>query len=70
MGWTWTYETADGTQLASPPPSATGESFDTQGDAEAWIGETFAQLLAEGVDQVTLLEDGSPSYTMSLHPAE
>jgi hypothetical protein len=68
MVWTWRYEKADGSAVASPVGS---EEFPTQGDAESWIGETWKELLAAGVDQVVLLEDGVKVYgPMSLHPSE
>ena len=67
MAWTWQYETGDG------QPADAGEvpaSFPTQADAETWIGEAWRDLLARGVDQVTLVEDGRTVYgPMSLHPA-
>jgi hypothetical protein len=46
-------------------------SFPTQADAESWIGETWRQLLQGGVEQVTLLEDGSVVYgPMGLRPPD
>lgn len=68
MGWTWRYETADGSSVS--PAAGTDQSFGNQADAESWLGEAFRELLDQGVDQVTLLEDGTPAYTMGLHPAE
>ena len=69
MTWTWQFESADGTVL-----SARGlpvETFPSQSDAESWLGENWRSLLAAGVDQVTLLEDGRTEYgPMSLHPEE
>jgi hypothetical protein len=50
------------------PASGTGETFANQADAESWIGENFRTLVEEGVDTVTLLEDGSATYEMGLHP--
>jgi hypothetical protein len=45
------------------------ETFSSQGDAESWLGENWRDLLASGVDQVTLLEEGRIEYgPMSLHP--
>ncbi|WP_031069680.1 hypothetical protein [Streptomyces sp. NRRL S-118] len=67
MAWTWRFEKSDGTEArpASPP-----EEFTTQGDAESWIGETWKDLLEEGVDQVRLYEDATEIYgPMSLHEA-
>ena len=66
MGWTWTYANESGTAVS--PASGTDEAFASQADAESWIGENFRTLLEEGVDTVTLLEDGSVTYEMSLHP--
>jgi hypothetical protein len=56
MGWTWTYANESGTAVS--PASGTDEAFASQADAESWIGENFR----------TLLEDGSATYEMSLHP--
>jgi hypothetical protein len=68
MAWTWQFETADGTVLASR--GLPEETFLSQSDAESWIGENWQSLLSAGVDQVTLLEDGRKEYgPMSLHPA-
>jgi hypothetical protein len=68
MGWTWTYSSDSDANLS--PASGTREDFPSQADAESWIGENFRALLNEGVDKVTLLEDGAIAYTMSLHPSE
>ncbi|MGH3328070.1 MAG: hypothetical protein ACRDPT_09815 [Streptomycetales bacterium] len=68
MAWTWRYETQDGEAVAphAPPP----EVFQSQADAETWVGEQWRVLLDLGVDQVTLLRDGEVVYgPMSLHPA-
>ncbi len=68
MGWTWRYETDDGQPLAAGPEAAT---FSSQGDAETWLGETWRELLAAGVAQVSLLEGDRVVYgPMSLSPAE
>ncbi|MFI9272519.1 hypothetical protein ACIGXM_17595 [Kitasatospora sp. NPDC052896] len=63
MVWTWRYEAADGTVIT---PAAGTEEFAGQSDAESWIGESWKQLLADGVERVTLLEDEQKIYTMSL----
>jgi len=69
MSWTWSYLRFDDT-----PVNVThnpGGSFSSQADAESWIGEFWRDLLTEGVDQVSLLEDGCEVYgPMSLHPPE
>ncbi|NGO71751.1 hypothetical protein [Streptomyces boncukensis] len=68
MAWTWRFEKSDGSAVE---PAVQAEEFSTQGDAESWIGEEWKGLLDEGVDQVTLLEDGSTVYgPMSLHADE
>jgi len=67
MTWSWRMETADGADL----PGVAGERFPNQADAESWIGEAWQDLLGQGVDAVTLLEDDRVVYgPMSLHPAE
>lgn len=67
MGWRWRLEREDGTLVADDQP-VTGE-FPNQADAETWIGEHWATLLASGVDQVILVEDDREVYgPMSLHP--
>lgn len=70
MAYTWRYLRADGTAITDLPTSATAEAFPNQSDAESWVGETWRQLLADGVDAVTLLADDQVVYgPMSLHPA-
>ncbi|NHC12438.1 hypothetical protein [Motilibacter deserti] len=68
MPWSWRYERADGTEVTGA--SLPGTGFPTQSDAESWIGEEWRTLLAEGVEQVTLLEDDATVYgPMSLRPS-
>ncbi len=44
-------------------------AFPTQADAETWIGEVWQDLLADGVDEATLLEEQRIVYgPMSLRP--
>ncbi len=67
MTYTWRFEAGDG----SPVERADADRFPSQADAESWVGEAWQELLAEGVDQVTLLEGDRVVYgPMSLHPAE
>ncbi|MGW1075331.1 hypothetical protein [Streptomyces sp. NPDC002537] len=66
MAWVWRFEKADGTETS---PAVEPEDFTTQGDAESWIGEIWKELLDGGTEQVTLFEDGSEIYTMSLRAA-
>lgn len=70
MAWTWQCDDASGEQVA-PEGLEVSETFPTQSDAESWVGELWPELLAAGVAQVTLLEDGRTVYgPMSLSPAE
>ncbi|MEU9110432.1 hypothetical protein AB0D04_01225 [Streptomyces sp. NPDC048483] len=66
MAWTWRFEKTDGAETA---PAVEPEDFTTQGDAESWIGEVWKDLLDGGVDQVTLFEDSTEIYRMSLQSA-
>ena len=68
MGWTWRFENADGSVVSTV--AGTTQEFANQADAESWLGEAFRALLDSGVDQVSLLQDDTPEYTMSLHPAD
>lgn len=75
--WTWSYHRGGRsgpaqTDAASGPEPETGAaaapSFPTQADAEAWLGECWADLLADGVDAVSLRLDDHVVYgPMSLH---
>ncbi|GAA0276480.1 hypothetical protein GCM10010302_12700 [Streptomyces polychromogenes] len=66
MAWTWRFEAADGAEVA---PAVEPEEFTTQGDAESWIGEVWKELLDGGAERVTLFEDSTEIYTMSLSAA-
>lgn len=69
MSFSWRFQAADGSPLS--PSVVGGGGFPTQADAETWVGEAWPELLAEGVDAVTLLEDEREVYgPMSLHPPE
>lgn len=51
-------------QIVSP-------TFPSQADAESWVGESWRDLLAGGVDQVVLLEADREVYgPMSLRPTQ
>jgi hypothetical protein len=69
MSWTWRYEKSDGTEIEDE--GLPRHSFPAQADAETWIGETWQDLLAQGVDGVVLLEGDRVVYgPMSLHPPQ
>jgi len=64
--WSWSYENSAGEPVEA---STSSPAFPSQSDAESWIGETWAELLADGVDAVSLFEDERHVYgPMSLHP--
>lgn len=70
MGWVWVYVDANGSAVQALPDSAVVSEFPTQADAEAYIGQSWKELLDAGVDQVTLYEGDRLVYgPMSLHPA-
>ena len=53
------------------PPAPPREAFPSQSEAESWVGETWRDLLADGVDAVTLLDGDEVVYgPMSLHAAQ
>lgn len=71
MAHSWRYLKADGSEVVPLPDEATISDFPTQGEAESWVGEVWRDLLAQGVDAVTLVSDGVVVYgPMSLHPVE
>ena len=59
MAWRWTYDNG-----------GASADFPSQADAEAWLGESWRDLLDEGARTVTLMEDEREVYgPMSLEPA-
>lgn len=56
MTWKWKYEDESG--------NAVGESaeFESQSDAETWIGTEFEALLDDGVAQVNLYDGDDQVY--------
>jgi len=78
MAWTWMLRdstgavTQSGSQyLVSPNGQADGTvEFDSQGDAESFIGESWRALLTAGVDSVVLYDGDKVVYEMSLQPPQ
>jgi hypothetical protein len=65
--WWWRLEDAAGEEVAVTGDLAE-QRFASQADAESWVGETWSDLAAEGVDAVTLFEHERRVYgPMSLH---
>ena len=69
MAFSWVFEDASGQPIE--PAMAPSSPFPTQADAESWVGESWRDLLAAGVEQVRLREDEDELYgPMSLRPIE
>ena len=58
VSWVWRLEGADGT----PSQALPSPTHPSQSDAESWLGETWRELAAAGIAQVTLFEDGRLVY--------
>jgi hypothetical protein len=68
--WRWRFEDREGSEVDAGTVGAAADTsgFPSQSDAESWLGETWRELLEDGVDQVTLFEAGREVYgPMSLH---
>lgn len=66
--WWWRLEDASGAEVAVEGDLA-GQRFASQADAESWVGETWPELAAAGVEAVTLFESERQVYgPMSLRP--
>ena len=65
--WWWRLEHAAGEEVGVDDEHA-DQRFASQADAESWVGETWSDLAAAGVDAVTLFEHDRQVYgPMSLH---
>jgi hypothetical protein len=61
-------ENSAGVEVPLDDADLAGQRFASQADAESWVGETWSDLAAEGVDAVTLFEHDRRVYgPMSLH---
>ena len=58
--WTWRCESSDGTPVGGDV--VPGSGFPSQGEAEAWLSEGWADLADAGIEQVTLLEGEREVY--------
>jgi hypothetical protein len=67
--WSWLYLDAHGNPIEGEALATTG--FPTQSDAESYLGESWRELVAAGVESVTLRENDVVVYgPMSLRAAE
>ena len=65
--WWWRLEDANAGEVTVAGDLA-GQRFASRADSESWVGETWSDLAAEGVDAVTLFENDRQVYgPMSLH---
>lgn len=60
MAFTWILHDASGRDLRA------SEGFETQDEAEAWMGSEWAVLLEEGAETVSLMDDETRLYRMGL----
>lgn len=65
--WSWRYQDGQGRDVPEAPE---GDTFPSKGDAESWLGETWRDLVAAGVEKVVLVEGDRVEYTMPLSPAD
>lgn len=67
MQWHWRSAADSPVESAELKQPAAG--FPDQGEAERWLGEVWPELLAAGVREVSLFEEGRRVYgPMSLAP--
>lgn len=68
MSFTW-YPASGAFDAAELDAHGLTPVFETQEEAELWLGEHFDLLLEAGVAEVTLTDDGTEVYgPMSLEP--
>jgi hypothetical protein len=69
VAFRWRYLNAAGAGVGGPG-AGLSEEFDDQQQAEDWFAVVWAELRDQGVDAVTLLDEGVEVYgPMSLHEA-
>lgn len=60
MTWTWRLQDAAGAVVSTG--NSTEHGFPSRSEAESWLGEAWQDLLEQGVERVTLLEDDREVY--------
>jgi hypothetical protein len=69
MSWRWVPDRGPVSRRADPDTPAIGRTFQTQGEAETWLGEFYPSLISAGVRAVSLYEADRLVYgPMSLEP--
>ena len=59
--WLWRLEDDGGSEV-TVPDEYSDQRFTSQGDAESWVGEVWAELAEHGVEAVTLFEHDREVY--------
>ena len=69
MSWRWVPDRRPASSRSNPDQNSIGRTFQTQGEAETWLGEFYPSLLRAGVRTVSLNEADRLVYgPMSLEP--
>jgi hypothetical protein len=69
MSWRWVPDPRSVASRSNPDAAAIGRTFQTQGEAETWLGEFYPSLLRAGVRAISLYEADRLVYgPMSLEP--
>jgi hypothetical protein len=69
MSWRWVPDRRPVSSRSNPDLTSIGRTFQTQGEAETWLGEFYPSLLRAGVRTVSLYEADRLVYgPMSLEP--
>ena len=69
MSWRWVPDRRPVSSRSNPDLPSIGRTFQTQGEAETWLGEFYPTLLRAGVRTVSLYEADRLVYgPMSLKP--
>ncbi len=68
MSWSWQYLDNDGQVIDSPVEPCVTSVFPSQGDAEAFVSDTWRELRGAGISAVTLVDGDRVVYgPMSLN---
>jgi hypothetical protein len=69
MSWRWVPDRRPASSRSDQDLPSIGRTFQTQGEAETWLGEFYPSLLRAGVRTVSLYEADRLVYgPMSLEP--
>ncbi|QDP97675.1 hypothetical protein FOE78_18740 [Microlunatus elymi] len=69
MSWHWQPTVRQGAGQIDTAGLGLDQHFTAQGDAESWLGESYPDLMAAGVESVSLYEEDRLVYgPMRLEP--